>query len=194
MPRELSTSELENFPALDWSDVAPRVTPELRSSLERILETQNGDAISQEEACALAHAEGDDLLGLLAAANLLRAELCRQPRHLRRESQHQFHQHLFCGMQVLRLQPRPARVRHIFSRARASRAKGRRSLAARRHRSLHSRRTAARPASVLLSRHSARREECRAGNAHPRLLADGNRLRRRTHRHAARRLSLHAAR
>ena len=29
-----------------------------------------------EEAYALAHAEGDDLLGLLTAANLLRAELC----------------------------------------------------------------------------------------------------------------------
>ena len=50
--------------------------PNCDPPLERILETQNGNAISQEEAYALAHAEGDDLLGLLAAANLLRAELC----------------------------------------------------------------------------------------------------------------------
>ena len=75
MPRELSISELENFPALDWFDVASAVTPAVRSSIEKILEAQNGAAISLEEAYALAHAEGDDLLGLLASANLLRAEL-----------------------------------------------------------------------------------------------------------------------
>src|SRR5258708_12442365 len=75
VPRPLSTSELEDFPSLDWFDVASRVTPALRSSLERILDSQNGDAISLEEAYALAHAEGDDLLGLLTAADWLRAEL-----------------------------------------------------------------------------------------------------------------------
>jgi 7,8-didemethyl-8-hydroxy-5-deazariboflavin synthase CofH subunit len=75
MPRQLSYSGLENFPSLDWYDVAPRTTPAIRSSLERILETQNGNAISQEEAYALAHCDGDDLLGLLTAADLLRAEL-----------------------------------------------------------------------------------------------------------------------
>src|SRR5271155_5063019 len=75
VPRQLSNSELESFPSLDWFDVAPRVTPAARSSLETILETQNGASISQEGAYTLAHAEGDDLLGLLCAANLLRAEL-----------------------------------------------------------------------------------------------------------------------
>ena len=76
MPRQLSSSELENFPALDFSDIAPALTPAVRSPLEQILDTQTGSAVSLEDACALAHAEGDDLLGLLAAANLLRAELC----------------------------------------------------------------------------------------------------------------------
>ena len=75
MTRLLLPSELEDFPSLDWYDVAPRVATGVRSSLEKILETQNGDCISQDEAFSLAHAEGDDLLGLLAAANLLRAEL-----------------------------------------------------------------------------------------------------------------------
>ena len=75
MPRQLSTSELENFPALDWLDIAPLVDTNLRSSLERILDTQRGDSISPREAYALVRAEGDDLLGLLAAANFLRAEL-----------------------------------------------------------------------------------------------------------------------
>jgi len=75
VPRNLSISELEVFPSHDWFDIAPHVTPAVRSSLERILETQNGNTVSLEQACALAHVEGDDLLGLLAAANLLRAEL-----------------------------------------------------------------------------------------------------------------------
>ena len=75
MLRELTHSELESFPSLDWSDVASRLTPGLRSSLETILETQNGADLSLEESYALANAGGDDLLGLLTAANLLRAEL-----------------------------------------------------------------------------------------------------------------------
>jgi 7,8-didemethyl-8-hydroxy-5-deazariboflavin synthase CofH subunit len=73
--RRLSPVELENFPALDWSEVASQVAPRVRSALEKILETQDGNAVTIEEAYDLAGAEGDDLLGLLAAANLLRAEL-----------------------------------------------------------------------------------------------------------------------
>jgi len=76
VPRQLSIMELESFPSLDWFDVAGTVSPAVRSSLERILESQNGDSISLHEAYALASVDGDDLLGLLAAANLLRAELC----------------------------------------------------------------------------------------------------------------------
>ncbi len=76
MARRLSPLELEHFPSLDWYGLAPQVAPGVRSSLEKILATQDGNAISQDEAFTLAHSEGDDLLGLLAAANLLRAELC----------------------------------------------------------------------------------------------------------------------
>ena len=75
MPRQLTSSELEAFPALEWSDVAPRLTAAVRSSLEQVLETQNGADLSLEESYALADSEGDDLLGLLVAANLLRSEL-----------------------------------------------------------------------------------------------------------------------
>ena len=74
MPPHISI-ELEDFPSLDWLDIAPQLTPAIRSSLERILETQSGKSISQQEAFTLAHAQGDDLLGLLVAANLLRVEL-----------------------------------------------------------------------------------------------------------------------
>ena len=75
MPRHLSLSELENFPSLDWLDIAPTLTKAVRNSLERILETQNGNTISLEDAYTLANVDGDDLLGLLTAANLLRVEL-----------------------------------------------------------------------------------------------------------------------
>jgi 7,8-didemethyl-8-hydroxy-5-deazariboflavin synthase CofH subunit len=75
MHRELSTSELESFPSLDWSDVAPRLTTPVRSSLERVLETQNGGVVSLQDSYLLANSHGDDLLGLLVAANLLRAEV-----------------------------------------------------------------------------------------------------------------------
>ena len=68
-------SDLESFPALEWDDIAIRVNPSVRSSLERVLETQNGSDLSLEESYALANAAGDDLLGLLVAANRMRAEL-----------------------------------------------------------------------------------------------------------------------
>jgi FO synthase len=73
--RELAISELESFPALEWSNIAPRMSFTLRASVEKILQTQNGGALSLEESYALANSEGDDLLGLLVAANMLRAEL-----------------------------------------------------------------------------------------------------------------------
>src|SRR5207302_6701158 len=75
MQRELATSELESFSALEWCDIAPRLTTELRSSLEKVLETQNGADLSLEKSYALANCQGDDLLGLLVAANTLRSEL-----------------------------------------------------------------------------------------------------------------------
>jgi 7,8-didemethyl-8-hydroxy-5-deazariboflavin synthase CofH subunit len=75
MPRELSPSELEVFPTLDWSDVESRLTPAVRFALERVLETQDGASLSSAECFELANVSGDDLLGLLGAANMLRAEL-----------------------------------------------------------------------------------------------------------------------
>jgi 7,8-didemethyl-8-hydroxy-5-deazariboflavin synthase CofH subunit len=75
MHRELTTSELESFPSLAWSDIAPKLSAAVRSSLERILATQNGADLSLQESYVLANCEADDLLGLLLAANMLRAEL-----------------------------------------------------------------------------------------------------------------------
>jgi 7,8-didemethyl-8-hydroxy-5-deazariboflavin synthase CofH subunit len=71
----LTPSELESFPSLEWSQIAPRLTPAIRSLLEKSLETQNGAHLSLDQACALGNCQGDDLLGLLVAANILREEL-----------------------------------------------------------------------------------------------------------------------
>jgi 7,8-didemethyl-8-hydroxy-5-deazariboflavin synthase CofH subunit len=75
MARPLTPSELESFSSLEWPQITPRLTVAIRSSLEKILETQNGADLSPDQASALADCEGDDLLGLLVAANILREEL-----------------------------------------------------------------------------------------------------------------------
>ena len=67
--------ELEIFSDLEWQDIALRLTPRVRALLECVLETQNGGHLSREECAVLAHATGDDLLGLLVAADTLRREL-----------------------------------------------------------------------------------------------------------------------
>ena len=75
MARTLPPSELKSFPALDWSAIAPRVSAQCRTALEQVFETQDGGALSRQQCLALAYADGDDLLGLLVAANELRREL-----------------------------------------------------------------------------------------------------------------------
>jgi len=60
---------------LDWSDVAPRMTTEVREALEQVLASQDGGVLSRQQCSGLANAEGDDLIGLLVAADDLRREL-----------------------------------------------------------------------------------------------------------------------
>jgi 7,8-didemethyl-8-hydroxy-5-deazariboflavin synthase CofH subunit len=73
--RTCTNAELENFPQLDWSDIAPQMQPEFRGAVERVLESQDGSTLTRQECSLLANAEGEDLLGLLVAADLLRNEL-----------------------------------------------------------------------------------------------------------------------
>ena len=75
MTRLLTQQELENFSSLDWSDIAPSVTRQSRSALEQVMETLDGQALTREQCSLLANADGDDLLGLLVAADALRREL-----------------------------------------------------------------------------------------------------------------------
>ena len=75
MSRLLAQSELENFPSLEWADIEPRLSPDIRDALEGALARQQGSTLSRQQSLALAYCEGVDLLGLLLAADQLRAEL-----------------------------------------------------------------------------------------------------------------------
>jgi len=75
MARKLSSAELEGFATLDWNDLAPRLSGEIRSALESVLERQDGAILSRQQCLALANCEDDDLLGLLVAADTLRRDL-----------------------------------------------------------------------------------------------------------------------
>ena len=68
-------ARLEDFPQLEWSQIAPRLSAGVRDSLETVMTGLDGGVLSREACLQLAFAEGDDLLGLLVAANELRAEL-----------------------------------------------------------------------------------------------------------------------
>src|SRR6202140_5401460 len=71
----LQSSELEQFPALTWDQVAPQASMPIRNALERVLEMQDGACLRDEERYALANCEGGDLLTLLVAADTLRRDL-----------------------------------------------------------------------------------------------------------------------
>ena len=75
MIRTLTDSELENFPSLEWSEIGPRMTSGSRAALDEVLEYQDGGVLSPQQRKHLANAEGDDLLGLLVAADTLRRDL-----------------------------------------------------------------------------------------------------------------------
>ena len=75
MTRVLSDLELATFPALDWPAIAARTSSEVSNALEQVMASQDGSVLSHEQCLLLANAEGDDLLALLVAANILRADL-----------------------------------------------------------------------------------------------------------------------
>jgi FO synthase len=67
--------ELEHFSSLEWTDIASQISSPVRAALEHALEALDGKALTREQALLLAHADGNDLLGLLVAANEMRREL-----------------------------------------------------------------------------------------------------------------------
>ncbi len=58
-----------------WDDVRERVSPAVRSSLEKVLASLDGSVLTNEECARLAHTKGLDLFGLVVAANEIRRRL-----------------------------------------------------------------------------------------------------------------------
>ena len=58
-----------------WNDVQRRVSNPVRAAIDKVLTSLDGAVLSREECLRLAHAEGDDLFGLVVAANDLRQRL-----------------------------------------------------------------------------------------------------------------------
>jgi 7,8-didemethyl-8-hydroxy-5-deazariboflavin synthase CofH subunit len=75
MATQLSTAELESFHELDWGALGPRLSAGVRGALEKVLQAADGGALSPDEQRLLAYAEGEDLLGVLCAADRLRKQL-----------------------------------------------------------------------------------------------------------------------
>jgi 7,8-didemethyl-8-hydroxy-5-deazariboflavin synthase CofH subunit len=67
--------ELNQFSKLSWDETANAASPAIRRALERVLETQNGACLSNEERRGLANSTGADLMALLVAADTLRRDV-----------------------------------------------------------------------------------------------------------------------
>ncbi len=58
-----------------WDKVSRRVSVPVRKAIEKVLVSLDGSVLSREECLALATCDGDDLFGLVVAANALREQL-----------------------------------------------------------------------------------------------------------------------
>ncbi|GAC1432807.1 MAG: hypothetical protein NVS1B11_19050 [Terriglobales bacterium] len=75
MQRNLAPSELEAFSFLEWDEICASISSKSRAALEQVLQSQDGGGLTREQCLLLANADGDDLLGLLVAADTLRRDL-----------------------------------------------------------------------------------------------------------------------
>ena len=71
----LSWCNRQTLQGTAWSEVERRVSAPVRSAIEKVLASQDGGVLSREECLLLAHADGDDLFGMVVAANELRRRL-----------------------------------------------------------------------------------------------------------------------
>jgi hypothetical protein len=57
MAGKIRNSNLEQFPALAWDEIAAHASPPIRNALERVLEKQDGACLTDEERYALANCD-----------------------------------------------------------------------------------------------------------------------------------------
>jgi len=65
----------QTLQSTNWNTVQHRVSPPARSALEKVLSSLDGSVLTRDECLLLAHCTGDDLLGLVVAANEIRQRL-----------------------------------------------------------------------------------------------------------------------
>ncbi len=58
-----------------WNQTSRRVSAPVRKSIEKVLASLDGSVLTRDECLALANCEGDDVFGLVVAANELRQQL-----------------------------------------------------------------------------------------------------------------------
>jgi FO synthase len=58
-----------------WTDVQHRVSSQARTAMEKVLSSLDGGVLTRKECLTLANCSGDDLFGLVVAANQLRRQL-----------------------------------------------------------------------------------------------------------------------
>src|ERR1700691_4993447 len=58
-----------------WTDAQQRVSPEVRGPIEKVLSSLDGGVLTRDEIVTLANSDGDDLFGLVVAANEIRRRL-----------------------------------------------------------------------------------------------------------------------
>ena len=61
--------------AQGWATTAAHVSPPMRAALDRVLASEDGARLTPEQCLMLANASGNNLLGLIAAADLLRRQM-----------------------------------------------------------------------------------------------------------------------
>jgi FO synthase len=71
----LSWCNRQTLQGTTWSDVQRRMSTPLRAAIDKVLTSLDGGVLSREECLLLAHADGDDLFGMVVAANELRQRL-----------------------------------------------------------------------------------------------------------------------
>lgn len=71
----LSWCNRQTLQGTAWDDVQRRVSAPVRTAIEKVLTSHNGGVLSREECLLLSATDGDDLFGLVVAANTLRREM-----------------------------------------------------------------------------------------------------------------------
>src|SRR5271167_3782801 len=73
--RDVGWAHRQTLQGATWDDVQQRVAPAARAALDKVLASLDGASLNRDECLLLANSTGDDLFGLVVAANEIRRRL-----------------------------------------------------------------------------------------------------------------------